>query len=140
MNDLFKTCGPEIVAIIEAVEAMARKIKEGIALPEPAPTEDYLSKVLLTAIGDAANANRPHTHHGQLTGLYGRRGELPAAFHKLSKVRIGAMAKDLLDHGEIIKCRAWGEGVAKWLDVPGGPFASGAGRVNHPVWRKKGEK
>ena len=132
MENLIKLCGPEIVAIMEAVATMAGKIKasiETVTDSEPAFAGMHLPKALLIAIRDAAESNRPFTCSGQLTGLYGRRGELPAAFHKLSRSRIDAMAKQLLDHGEIIKCTAGGSTAKRWLDVPTGRYGCGFGET-----------
>lgn len=129
MQNLIKTCGPEIIAIVEAIESLAAKIKSSIEIVEHnEPDDKHLLRALLIAIKKAAEENRPYTMTGPITGLYGRRGELQAAFHQLSKRQFDAMARELLDHGEIIKCSARGSMSNKWLDVPNGKYACGFGK------------
>ena len=97
----------------------------GLNINHQQPPED-LKDSLLEAIRAAASGVAPYTLSGIRYGLYGRRHELPTAFHTISRNNIQSMAKDLIDSGAIVKAAAPGSNAKKWLDVPGGPIAKGA--------------
>ena len=77
-----------------------------------------LNQALLEVIKAAFEAGRPFTYSGTTTGLWGRRGELGPDFQKISRDKLYAMAKDLLNRGEIVKCIAGGSNAKKWLAAP----------------------
>ncbi len=58
-------------------------------------------------------------------GVYERRHELPEAFHVIGKHRLADWVGTLLDREELVMAMAQGSKLVKWLDVPGGPVASG---------------
>ena len=67
---------------------------------------------------------KPYTKTGG-NGVYERRHELPEAFHASGKHRLADWVGTLLDREELVMAMALGSKLVKWLDVPGGPVASG---------------
>ncbi|WP_250972458.1 AAA family ATPase [Agrobacterium rosae] len=89
------------------------------------PTGDLIGALVVT-IEAAANAGSPFTKSGA-SGVYEMRERLPDELRSLSKARIHALVDTALDDTKIVKTAAKGEKIAKWLDVPGGHFATGLG-------------
>jgi 5S rRNA maturation endonuclease (ribonuclease M5) len=87
------------------------------------PLEESLLPLLRDAIGHAAERGKPYTKTGG-NGVYDRRHELPDEFHCIGKHRLTAWVATLLQKGELVLAMA-GSKVVKWLDVPGGPMATG---------------
>ncbi len=83
-----------------------------------------LLPALKAAIARAAAEGQPYTKTGG-NGVYERRHELPEAFHAIGKHRLADWVGSLLDREELVKAMAQGSKLVKWLDVPGGPVASG---------------
>ena len=86
--------------------------------------EEHLA-ALETAIANAAKAGRPFTKTGE-NGLYRRRAELGASLVTMSRARLEALADELLQAEKVVQALAGGTTV-KWLDIPDGAFAQGAG-------------
>lgn len=82
-------------------------------------------EMLIEAVRQAAAKGRPFTYSGQ-TGLDERREELPDEFEKMRRDPLRNLAKKVLSEQRIVKA-SYGKVVAKWLDIPGGPFAQGIG-------------
>lgn len=72
----------------------------------------------------AAAEGQPYTKTGG-NGVYERRHELPETFHAIGKHRLADWVGTLLDREELVMAMAQGSKLVKWLDVPGGPVASG---------------
>ncbi|WP_425964073.1 AAA family ATPase [Rhizobium nepotum] len=89
------------------------------------PTGDLIG-VLVVTIEAAANAGSPFTKSGA-SGVYEMRERLPDELKKLAKARLHSLVDAALDGKQIVKTAAKGEKIAKWLDVPGGYFATGLG-------------
>ena len=83
-----------------------------------------LLPALKAAIARAAAEGQPYTKTGG-NGVYERRHELPEAFHAIGKHRLADWVGTLLDREELVMAMAQGSKLVKWLDVPGGPVASG---------------
>jgi hypothetical protein len=83
-----------------------------------------LLPALKAAIARAAAEGQPYTKTGG-NGVYERRHELPEAFHVIGKHRLADWVGTLLDREELVMAMAQGSKLVKWLDVPGGPVASG---------------
>ena len=83
-----------------------------------------LLPALKAAIARAAAEGQPYTKTGG-NGVYERRHELPEAFHAIGKHRLADWGGTLLDREELVMAMAQGSKLVKWLDVPGGPVASG---------------
>ena len=100
-----------------------------VAVPRSRPAagscRPRLAELLAAAIAAAAQAGRPYTKSGQ-TGLYARRAELPEALRGLARNKLETLLQDTLDARAVVACVV-GRGPARWLDAPGGPFASHAG-------------
>jgi hypothetical protein len=90
-----------------------------------APRQYDLLSLLRDVIADAAKDGQPFTRTG-LSGLYLRRAGMPVEL-RISRARMEIMAEELLDTGAIVLCLAPKSTTTKWLDVPGGTFAEGAG-------------
>ena len=90
-------------------------------------------ELLAAAIARAAGSGRPFTRSGQ-TGLYARRDELPDSLRGLARNRLETLLNNALDARLVVACAA-GRGVARWLDAPCGPFASGQGAFD-PDWQR----
>ncbi|KAA3504382.1 ATPase [Rhizobium rhizogenes] len=89
------------------------------------PTGDLIGALVVT-IEAAANAGAPFTKTGG-SGVFEMRERLPDELKALSKSRLHGLVDDALGKGMIVRAAAKGEKVAKWLDVPGGYFATGLG-------------
>jgi 5S rRNA maturation endonuclease (ribonuclease M5) len=87
-------------------------------------TDVDLLPALKAAIARAAAEGQPYTKTGG-NGVYERRHELPEAFHAIGKHRLADWVGTLLDREELVMAMAQGSKLVKWLDVPGGPVASG---------------
>jgi len=87
-------------------------------------TDVDLLPALKAAIARAAAEGQPYTKTGG-NGVYERRHELPEAFHAIGKHRLADWVGTLLDREELVMAMAQGSRLVKWLDVPGGPVASG---------------
>lgn len=83
--------------------------------------------ILASTIGLAAIDGQPFVKTG-INGLYARRQELPEELHQVGRDRLEALCQALLDTGKVQACLASGSTTIKWLDVPGGPFATGNGQ------------
>lgn len=89
------------------------------------PTGDLIAALVVT-VEAAANAGAPFTKTGA-SGVFEMRERLPDELKALSKSRLHGLVDDALGKGMIVKAAAKGEKIAKWLDVPGGYFATGLG-------------
>jgi hypothetical protein len=95
---------------------------------------DMVLYQLEQAIKRAAVGGRPFTKTGQ-AGVYHRREELPERVSEYGgRNKIEQMVQDLLAQERVVGC-SYKSSPAKWLDVPGGPFAEGTGEIE-PGWRK----
>jgi hypothetical protein len=79
---------------------------------------------LVAAVKEAAELRLPYQVDGQ-AGLYKRRHELPAPLNGYGQKRLREIGNAALEAGQVEKCRAAGSAAPCWLDVPGGPFATG---------------
>ena len=82
--------------------------------------------LLESVIRDAAEKGRPFTKSGK-SGLHERREELPEEL-RLPRRTLYHIHQTLLDEGRIRTCNYRGS-VAKFLDVPGGPFDRGESTI-----------
>ncbi|MEA1840702.1 bifunctional DNA primase/polymerase [Agrobacterium tumefaciens] len=89
------------------------------------PTGDLIGALVVT-IEAAANAGAPFTKTGA-SGVFEMRERLPDELKALSKSRLHCLVDDALGKGMLVRAAAKGEKIAKWLDVPGGYFATGLG-------------
>ncbi|XUY27807.1 AAA family ATPase [Agrobacterium sp. rho-8.1] len=89
------------------------------------PTGDLIGALVVT-IEAAANAGSPFTKSGA-SGVYEMRERLPDDLRNLAKARLHNLVDAALNGKQIVKTAAKGEKTAKWLDVPGGYFATGLG-------------
>lgn len=87
-------------------------------------TDVQLLPALRAAIVRAAAEGQPYTKTGG-NGVQERWHELPEAFHTIGKHRLADWVGTLLDREELVMAMAQGSKLVKWLDVPGGPAASG---------------
>lgn len=72
----------------------------------------------------AAAEGKPYTKTGG-NCVYGRRHELPEAFHTIGKHRLPEWVGTLLDREERLMAMADASKLVKWLNVSEGPMASG---------------
>ncbi len=89
------------------------------------PTGDLIGALVVT-IEAAASAGAPFTKTGA-SGVFEMRERLPGELKVLSKSRLHGLVDDALGKSLIVRSAAKGEKIAKWLDVPGGYFATGLG-------------
>lgn len=89
------------------------------------PTGDLIGALVVT-IEAAANAGAPFTKSGA-SGVFEMRERLPDELRGLSKSRLHGLVDAALSKGLLVRAAAKGEKTAKWLDVPGGYFATGLG-------------
>jgi hypothetical protein len=82
---------------------------------------------LVRGAAAAAVAGRPFMRTG-MAGLHARRSELPEELQHIGKNQIAAMADRLLEEGKLVLAIAGGSSTPRWLDIPGGPFATGDGQ------------
>jgi hypothetical protein len=90
-----------------------------------APGQGDLLAALIVAVEGAAVSGQPFTKTGN-TGLFAMRERLPLELRGISRHRLEGLAATAVENGSIMLCLASGT-TAKWLDVPGGPFAIGLG-------------
>ena len=91
-------------------------------------------KLLLKAVEQAAKDGRPFTKRGQ-TGVFVRREELPPAVRNYGgRDKMEGLVQELLESGALASC-TYKNSVARFLDVPDGPFAEGFGIIE-AGWRK----
>lgn len=112
-----------IRTLLRGPDGLLRSITDKMrALEAKAPE---LKDVLAEAIAMAAEAGRPFTKMGNM-GPFKRREELPKDLQNMGREKLETMVQDLLNEEKIVACTV-GKSVAKWLDIPGGPFAIGVG-------------
>lgn len=105
-----------LIPIDENASSRARRWKENI---------DLLERV----IAHFAAQGHPFTLTGT-TGLYERRNRLPEPLCNMGKHSIESIGQELLNSRRIERYAPMSGGkLAKWLDVPGGNFASGCGEL-----------
>jgi hypothetical protein len=80
---------------------------------------------LVESVAEGAREGRPFTKRGR-SGLYERRAELCGDLQAIGRNSLEEMAEELLVRRHIVQALATGTTV-QWLDVPDGPFATGAG-------------
>ena len=97
------------------------------ALRNTKTTKAELYEAMVDDVRRGALGGRPFTSTGA-PGFFERREELSFEIQDQSKHQLDTMSKDLLDSGKIVKCIAAGSKIPKWLDVPDGPFTTGAGK------------
>lgn len=88
---------------------------------------EEIRTLLIEDIAQAAIEGRPFQHTSKKAGIYARREELTDQLQKLSRNKIEAYVRDLIDNRYIVKARYNTEKTPQWLDVPSGPFALGEG-------------
>lgn len=86
---------------------------------------DDIIDVLVVTIEAAAADGQPYTKTGS-TGVFAQRERLPDDLRNVSRHRLESAVDKAVEKGKIKLCLANGT-VAKWLDVPGGPFDIGLG-------------
>ncbi|GLR78901.1 AAA family ATPase (plasmid) [Azospirillum oryzae] len=92
-------------------------------------SEELLMELMVDKIRHYAEAGHPFQHTGKDQGVYPNRKLLGQVLSKSSRDILEGIVRKLLASDRIRKCAARGSSVPKWLDVPGGPFARGVGRV-----------
>lgn len=90
-------------------------------------TPGDLLLVLEEAIRIGAADNQPFTKTG-VNGVFDRRTELPEELRTVGRAVIWQMVDELLGEGRVVKAIYKGTSK-KWLDVPGGTFAAGKGKI-----------
>lgn len=103
-------------------------------LGSDAPAQGDLRTALVVAVEAAAASGQPFTRTGS-TGLFAMNERLPEELRTIPRHKLEALAKDAVDRGDIVLCLASGT-VAKWLDVPGGQFATGLGSFRKGMVQK----
>jgi len=103
-----------------------------VRLREVRRPEQDLMEALVEAVANAAENGHPFTHTGG-TGLFKQRHRLPVLFHDMARNKIEGLVQELLNARPpiLVKGMAEGSKELKWLDVPAGPFARGAGQFVH---------
>ena len=92
------------------------------------PREDQL-QMLADVIAAKALAGAPFTSGRRSQGgIVGRRDELPAPLFTYGEKRLAGLLEDALTRNMVVRC-TYGKSVGRYLDVPGGPFATGNGAV-----------
>lgn len=96
----------------------------GLDIADVREVEDQL----VAAIRKAANEGKPYYLTSKTKGLHALRETLPPALRELGREKLEATAKILIQKGRIVQAKPTGAGVPV-LDVPGGGFAQGMGRL-----------
>lgn len=94
-----------------------------------AENDDILMDALEDEIAAKADDGIPYTVSGKNDGLHERAHEMSQELSGLSRDRLRALADKLLASKRIVKCPEKGKKDRKFLDIPGGVFASGYGVV-----------
>lgn len=81
---------------------------------------------LVAAVTLAARAGHPYSIEGKnaKSGLYRRRGELPAILKSIGPGEFAHLVDDMLVQKVLVAAAAKGGKDKKWLDLPNGPIAS----------------
>jgi len=96
---------------------------------------DDLLGLMEESIKEAAEAGRPFSKTGA-TGVYERREELDSSIRDHGgRDKIEGLTQRLLEDGRVVRC-TYKTTVAKWLDVPQGPFAIGIGTIEPGMLQK----
>lgn len=92
------------------------------------PREDQLA-MLAEIIAAKAIAGAPFTSGVRAQGgIVGRRDEFPVPLCSFGNKRLGNLLEEAMERGIVVRC-TYGKSVGRYLDVPGGPFATGTGEV-----------
>lgn len=90
-------------------------------------------------VAAAAEAGFPFTHGGKnaTDGLYKRRSQLPEEIARLGYQELGKVIEIGFSSRVILQCAAKGGTQAKYMDVPGGPYASNdqGEQVSRGAWK-----
>jgi hypothetical protein len=90
------------------------------------PSREGLLAALAEAVGRAAAAGHPYKLTARHDGLYARRTSLPPPLDGLSRDRLEALGRELVEGRRVVMCSALGSGTTKhWLDLPDSPVARG---------------
>lgn len=109
----------------------ANGVLQAVRLEDDAvvPREDQL-RMLADVIAAKALAGAPFTGSVKAqAGLYTRRDELPAPLCNFGNRRLDGLLEDTMARGMVVRC-TYGKSVGRYLDVPGGPFATGNGEID----------
>ncbi|MBJ7484346.1 AAA family ATPase [Brevundimonas sp.] len=124
---IVKANGPGIRRISTYVRNETGLLVDQTMLLSEAPGERREQMdALASAVAAAAISGQPFTRTG-LSGLKEQSYRLPPILRDLGRPRLLRICEDALERGIIIGALAKGSTTTKWLDVPGGPFATGTG-------------
>ena len=85
--------------------------------------------MLAEIIAAKAAAGAPFTSGVRAQGgVVGRRDEFPVPLCSFGNKRLGNLLEEAMERGIVVRC-TYGKSVGRYLDVPGGPFATGTGEV-----------
>ena len=93
-----------------------------------------IMSALEAAIAAAAARGMPFMMTGK-DGVFENRERLPEGLRKISRRGWAKWGKMLVDEGRIVRGTAHGSKDRKWLDVPGGSFDMGYGKLEPGAWR-----
>jgi hypothetical protein len=91
---------------------------------EAASEAELLAPLLVSVIQEAASLGLPFALSGK-AGLHARREDLPEPFNGWGNKKLEKFAREMIEGGQVEKCRGQGGTAPQWLDVPGGDFATG---------------
>lgn len=122
-------CDMETHVLVRGKDGLLRCVDEDMQKKSLDRTE--LETLLIESIRDNAEAGRPFSKRGQ-NGVYARREDLHKKLRSVGRNKIEEIVQELLEEEKIVAA-TYKSSIAKFLDVPDGPFADGTATID-PGW------
>lgn len=122
-------CDMETHVLVRGKDGLLRCVDEDMQKKTLDRTE--LETLLIESIRDNAEAGRPFSKRGQ-NGIYARREDLHEKLRGVGRNKIEDIVQELLENEKIVAA-TYKSSIAKFLDVPDGPFAEGTATID-PGW------
>lgn len=122
-------CDMETHVLVRGKDGLLRCVDEEMQKKSLDRTE--LENLLIAGIRENALAGRPFSKRGQ-NGVYARREDLHAKLRFMGRDKMENIVQELLEREKIVAA-TYKSSIAKFLDVPDGPFAEGTAAID-PGW------
>lgn len=122
-------CDMDTHVLVRGKDGLLRCVDEDMHKKTPDRME--LERLLIEAIREKALVGRPFSKRGQ-NGVYARREDLPQKLRSVGRDKIENIIQELLEQERIVAA-TYKSSIAKFLDVPDGPFAEGTATID-PGW------
>lgn len=122
-------CDMDTHVLVRGKDGLLRCVDEEIQ-SKSIDNED-IARLLIQSIREQAELGRPFSKRG-LNGVWARREDLHKKLRFIGRDKMESVVQELLEQEKIVGA-SYKSSVAKFLDVPDGPFAEGTATID-PGW------